>query len=73
MIVMRYGDVRRVRGVESLWFRLAMWLRPAHRHMQPPLIGDFSHLSDHDRRDIGLPERVRYANWHALKERGGWS
>lgn len=70
---MRYEDVRRLRGVESVWLRLMMWLRPMRRPVQPPLIGNFSHLTDHDRRDIGLPEQVRYVHWHDLRERGGLS
>lgn len=68
---MRYEDVRRLRGVESFWFRLRLWLQPAPRRVAP-LIKDLSHLSDHERRDIGLPEQVRYADWRALRE-NGWS
>ncbi|MBZ6075081.1 hypothetical protein [Microvirga puerhi] len=70
---MRYEDVRRLRGVEGVWFRLKLWWKPATTCLQAPLISNFSHLSDHERRDIGLPEQVRYANWHELKERGGLS
>ena len=67
---MRYEDARRLRGTESLWLRLKLWLhlRPGRRG---PTIGNLNHLSEHERRDIGLPEQVRYMDWRALKE-DGW-
>jgi len=72
---MRYEDARRLRGVESAWMHLKLWFRPAFRHTGP-VISDLSHLSDHERRDIGLPEQVRYMDgepvrsldWHSLKD-----
>jgi hypothetical protein len=67
---MRYEDARRLSGVESAWLRLKLWFSPAFRS-RPPLIGNLSHLSDHERRDIGLPEVHRYMDWRALKD-GGW-
>ena len=67
---MRYEDVRRVSGVESAWLRLRLWLRPVSRHNGAPLIDNLSHLSDHDRRDIGIPDPVRYVDWRSLKDRG---
>ncbi len=66
---MRYEDARRLRGTESFWFRLKIWLHPAPRQ-GGPLIQNLSHLSDHERRDIGLPEQVRYADWRALRSNG---
>jgi hypothetical protein len=66
---MRYEDVRRLRGVESFWSGLKFWLHAAPRDRKP-LIMDLSHLSDHQRRDIGLPEQVRYVDWRALKANG---
>ena len=67
---MRYEDVGRLRGTESFWLRLRLWLRPAPRRGSPP-IRNLSHLSDHERRDIGLPEQVRSMDWRALKG-SGW-
>jgi hypothetical protein len=66
---MKYEDARRLRGVESFWLRLKLWLRPA-RPQNGPIIGDLRHLSDHQRRDIGLPEPVRYMDWRMLKDEG---
>ena len=71
VIVMRYEDARRLRGVESFWFRLKLWLHPTPWRSSA-VIKELSHLSDHERRDIGLPEQVRYADWRALRE-NGWS
>lgn len=67
VIVMRYEDARRLRGVESVWLRLRMWMRSFHLRSRPP-IADLSHLSDHERRDIGLPDPVRYMDWRSLKD-----
>ncbi len=64
---MRYEDARRLRGKESFWVSLKLWFRPAPRR-SGAWIRNLSHLSDHERRDIGLPEQVRYADWRALKE-----
>jgi uncharacterized protein YjiS (DUF1127 family) len=64
---MRYEDASRLRGVESVWVRLKLWLRPARLRCEP-VISDLDHLSDHERRDIGLPEQVRYMDWHRLKD-----
>ncbi len=64
---MRYDDARRLRGVGSVWLRLKLWLRPAFRRTRP-VIWDFDALSDHERRDIGLPEPVRFMDWRALKD-----
>ena len=47
---MRYQDLRRPRGIESLWLNLR--LRMTHRR-RPPL-ADVASLSDHQLRDIGL-------------------
>ncbi|PVE23394.1 hypothetical protein DC522_16160 [Microvirga sp. KLBC 81] len=66
---MRYEDARRSRGVESVWLRVKLWLRATHLRDQPPMV-DLNHLSDHERRDIGLPEPVRYMDWRTLKNEG---
>jgi hypothetical protein len=66
---MRYEDARRLRGAESIWLRLKLWFRSTHLRCEP-VIGDLSHLSDHERRDIGLPEQVRYMDWNRLKDDG---
>ncbi|MGO4524707.1 hypothetical protein AB4097_07560 [Microvirga sp. 2MCAF35] len=34
-----------------------------------PVIRDLGALSDHERRDIGLPDTVRYMDWRALMEK----
>lgn len=65
--VMRYEDARRLRGVESVWLRLRMWLQARRARSRFP-VANLSHLSDHDRRDIGLPEPVRYMDWKSLKD-----
>ena len=70
VIVMRYEDARRLRGVESVWLRLRFWLQSLHLRNRTS-IGELSHLSDHERRDIGLPEPVRYVDWRELKQNGG--
>ena len=66
---MRYEDVSRLRGTEGFWLRLRLWLHPAPHRSNPP-IRSLSHLSDHERRDIGLPEQVRYMDWRTLKGNG---
>ena len=64
---MRYVEPRRMRGVESAWLRLKLWLRPAPARRRQS-IGDLSHLSDHERRDIGLADPVRYMDWRQLTD-----
>lgn len=64
---MRYEDARRLRGVEGAWLRLKLWFRPVS-WQTGPVIWDLGALSDHERRDIGLPEPVRYMDWRALKD-----
>jgi hypothetical protein len=44
-----------------------LWFRPAFQR-KGPIISDLSQLSDHERRDIGLPEPTRYMDWRALKD-----
>jgi len=66
---MRYEDVGRLRGTASFWLRLRLWLHPAPHRGNPP-IRSLSHLSDHERRDIGLPEEVRFMDWRTLKGNG---
>ncbi|WP_442038075.1 hypothetical protein [Microvirga sp. 2MCAF35] len=65
---MRYEDAHRLRGVESAWLRLTLWFRPMPRKTAP-VIRDLGALSDHERRDIGLPDTVRYMDWRALMEK----
>ena len=72
---MRYEDARRLSGVESAWMRVKFWFRPVFPQAGP-VISDLSHLSDLERRDIGLSEQVRYMDgepvrsldWHTLKD-----
>ncbi|MBB3019291.1 hypothetical protein FHR70_002356 [Microvirga lupini] len=64
---MRYEETRRLRGIESAWLRLKLWLRP-HYLRTNTVISDLSHLSDYERRDIGLPDPVRYMDWRTLKD-----
>ena len=64
---MRYEETRRLRGMEGAWLRLKLWFGPAFlRNNQ--VISDLNHLSDHERRDIGLPDPVRYMDWRILKD-----
>jgi len=64
---MRYEDARRLSGVESVWLHLRMWLRSFRpNHSRPE--ADLAHLSDHERRDIGLPDPIRYMDWRSLKD-----
>ncbi|MEE1657671.1 hypothetical protein VB618_15805 [Microvirga sp. CF3062] len=56
-----------MRGIESAWLRLKFWLLPDPLRSDT-VISDLSHLSDHERRDIGLPDPVRYMDWRALKD-----
>ena len=63
---MKHDDVRRLRGVDGAWLRLKLWLHPAPLGRRPA-ITNLSHLSDHERRDIGLDEEVRYVDWRALR------
>ncbi|WP_414470876.1 hypothetical protein [Microvirga sp. M2] len=64
---MRYEDARRLRGVGSVWPRLEMWLRSFRQVPRDPTAA-LRHLSDHERRDIGLPEPHRYMDWARLKD-----
>ncbi|MCC2652172.1 MAG: hypothetical protein K0Q60_2335 [Microvirga sp.] len=64
---MRYEETRRLRGIESAWLRLKLRLRPALLR-NDHIVSDLSRLSDHERRDIGLPDPVCYMDWRALKD-----
>jgi hypothetical protein len=64
---MRYEETRRLRGIEGAWLRLKFWFRPALLR-NDSIVSDLSHLSDHERRDIGLPDPVRYMDWRTLKD-----
>ena len=62
---MRHDDMGRLRAVDGIWFRIRLWLgtqRPSR-----PVITDFDTLSEHQRKDIGLPEPARYVDWKALR------
>lgn len=77
VIVMRYEDARRLRGVESAWLRLKLWLGSVHLQRHAPTC-EVSHLSDYQKRDIGLHESARYLDgehvrslsWGRLKDGG---
>jgi hypothetical protein len=64
---MRYEETRRLRGIENAWLRLKLWLHPALLR-EDSIVTYLSHLSDHERRDIGLPDPVRYMDWRTLKD-----
>jgi hypothetical protein len=64
---MKHDLSRRPSGIESAWLRLKLWLRPPVANGYVGSL-DTSDLSDHLRRDIGLPDPVRYADWKSLKE-----
>jgi uncharacterized protein YjiS (DUF1127 family) len=67
---MRYEDARRSRGVESVWLSLKLWFGSTRSRNQS--LADLNRLSEHERRDIGLPEPVRYMDWRILKDDGRW-
>ncbi len=51
---MRYEDLRRERGIGSLWLRLRLArARPVSRQSERPT-GDLTSLSDRQLKDIGL-------------------
>ncbi|NIX77570.1 hypothetical protein [Microvirga terricola] len=66
---MRYEHVRRLNSVESAWLRLKMRFHNGPSMGKPPLLNPCD-LSDHEKRDIGLPEPVRYVDWKVLREKG---
>ncbi len=54
---MRYEDLRRERGIGSLWLRLRLaGTRPVLRRSDRSA-GDLTHLSEHQLKDIGLERR----------------
>ncbi|MCG7394104.1 DUF1127 domain-containing protein [Microvirga sp. ACRRW] len=65
---MRYEDARRLRGVESVWLRVKLWLGPGSLLSHEP-IAELSHLSDHERRDIGLHETARYLDGEPFRSK----
>ena len=66
---MKYEDGVRQHSVDSIWLRLKLWFHrsPRRKHQHYGVLSD---LSDHERRDIGLPDPVRYADWKALRDNG---
>lgn len=63
---MRHEDVRRLNGIGNLWFRIRLRFRRTPQRPRQTLI--LSHLSDHEREDIGLPEPARFLDWRALRD-----
>lgn len=68
---MKYDETRRPGGIESAWLRLKLWLHPAFPHRGASSLGT-GDLSEHLRRDIGMPDPPRYADWQSLRK-NGWS
>ncbi len=68
---MRYDESRRPGGIESAWLRLKLWLHPTVPHGSTGSL-DTGELSEHLRRDIGIPHPPRYADWKSLRE-NGWT
>jgi hypothetical protein len=74
---MRYDDVLHSRSLSGFWFRFKLRMA-GHDWFRPVILPDASHLSDfsqmtdHQRRDIGLPEPVRYMDWKELQDRSRW-
>jgi hypothetical protein len=66
---MKHDVSRRPGGIESVWLRLKLWLHPAVSNGYTGYL-DTSDLSDHLRRDIGLRDPVRYADWKSLRDNG---
>ncbi|MDF2813030.1 MAG: hypothetical protein K0S56_4061 [Microvirga sp.] len=62
---MRHEDIGRARNVESVWLRIRLWIDPS-LNPKASVVNDFSNLTEHQRRDIGLPEPTRYLDWKAL-------
>ncbi|MBB4041531.1 uncharacterized protein YjiS (DUF1127 family) [Microvirga flocculans] len=58
-----------MRGTGSVWLRLTSWLKPP-RPRKAPIVGNLTRLSDHERRDIGLSEPLRFMDWRALADKG---
>jgi hypothetical protein len=69
---MKYDESRRPSGIENVWLRLKLWFHPVVPRRTTASL-DTSHITDHVRRDIGLPEPVRYADWKSLRENGWFS
>ena len=67
---MRHDDIRRLRDVDGIWLRIKLWLSRPYLRATAPVISDFSDLSEHQRRDIGLPDPVRYLDWKTLRTQG---
>jgi hypothetical protein len=65
---MRHQDIGRLRGVDGVWFRISLWLGANRK--STPAITDLNMLTDHQRRDIGVPEPTRYLDWKALRTEG---
>ncbi|HEX2553242.1 MAG TPA: DUF1127 domain-containing protein [Microvirga sp.] len=57
---MRYQELRRPRGIESLWLRLRFAF--ARSRDGQPAAGDLSRLSDRQLEDIGLTRHDRPAS-----------
>jgi hypothetical protein len=68
---MRYDETRRPGGIESAWLRLKLWFHPVVPHGITGSL-DTSDLSEHLRRDIGMSDPPRYADWKSLRA-NGWS
>ncbi|MET0532535.1 MAG: hypothetical protein ABW003_30165 [Microvirga sp.] len=68
---MKYNESRRPGGIESAWLRLKLWLHPVVPNRTTAFL-DTGDLSEHLRRDIGMPDPVRYADWKSLRA-NGWS
>ncbi|MGO4705311.1 hypothetical protein AB4072_05970 [Microvirga sp. 2MCAF38] len=62
---MRYDEAPRARSVEHLWLRLKLWI--VSRRTRRIHGRDLLDLTDHERRDIGLNEPVRFADWKSLE------
>ena len=55
---MRYQELRRPRGIESLWLRLRFAVsRSLPRRGAGPRVGDLTRLSDRQLADIGVARR----------------
>jgi hypothetical protein len=66
---MRYDDARRLDGAGGFWLRFRLRMA-GYSWFHPVILPDVPDLDDYLRRDIGLPDQVRYMDWKALQEKG---
>ena len=66
---MRYDESHRPGSLGSVWLRFKLRMS-GYPWLHPVILPDFDGLSDHQRRDIGVPEPIRHMDWKALQDVG---